>query len=516
MTPRHDFNSVSKFKPFAFALRTPQSELESTFQNFDKQCAFLAFALDALAQSLGRYDSVSALREKYQSTKHVSSALIKSRALAETNQADAIAHNAAACAGFVDSLVLSAPKVNSAWLELKQKFNAGGNAGVSLTPQELSSKFATQWRADMPEFQESFRLNNLQVDQAIQQVNRMVLEQKFAAELPKTLLDANWHAAMQTLSPQLRQLSVTYADLNKALRKGWSLPALDGAPPETLGYSLLASGVAVFDEEKALASPLNSGIRLATAFWVAKRDPAYGWWGVVPAGTPQPPDEKAWTTKSADAFLVPPGEYDVYWKQDYEHDPMLLAGKVRVEANQVVEVKANAGIRLMTAPWVALPNTYGWWGAVPVGESADRKTHWSRSADVLLVVPGEYDVYWKQDFEHKPMLLAGKVKVKENQVAEVNAGSGIQLTVPRDTPLPDARFGWWGMVREGGKPEDPIQWSRGKFEQPLLLAPGTYDILWKQDFRQTPATIKRGAVVKENNLTQIDAQPPVVALPTQN
>jgi hypothetical protein len=40
MTPRHDFKTVSKFKPFAFELEPPQSEFEATWQNFDKQCIF--------------------------------------------------------------------------------------------------------------------------------------------------------------------------------------------------------------------------------------------------------------------------------------------------------------------------------------------------------------------------------------------------------------------------------------------------------------------------------------------
>jgi hypothetical protein len=272
---------------------------------------------------------------------------------------------------------------------------------------------------------------------------------------------------------------------------------------------LLAGKVRVEENQIAQVSA-SSGIRLTVAPWVPLPDED-GWWGAIPVG--QSADKKIHWSRSVDALLVPPGEYDVYWKQDYHHQPMLLAGKVRVEENQVAQVSASSGIRLTVAPWVRQPDENGWWGAVPAGESADKKIHSSRSAGAFVVPPGEYDVYWKQDFQHQPMLLAGKVRVEENRVAEVNASSGIRLKVPLDTPALDSKDGWWGLVRTGGKPEEPIHWSKGEFDQPLLVAPGVYDIVRKQNYRHKPDTIETGTVVKENVLIEVKAQPPKVALP---
>jgi hypothetical protein len=312
--PRPDFQTVSKFKPFAFKLNPPASDFEATFQDFGKLTAFAAIAVEALTESLERYLAVSALRSQYESVRYVNPTIFKARAVYEIHQTEAVGYNAKACARFVDALLLMRPKVNLAWLQFTEQLDRAAIPSASLSPQELSKPFAEQWRANMLLFQDSFRLNAFQMKEVMEHIDRMILEQKFSSELPEMLLDGNWYETMQALSVQLRQLSAAYANLNTVLRESWEFPAVEPSP-ETLGYSLLASGLAVADDEKALASSLNSGVQLEIAFWVAKRDMDHGWWGVVPAGIP--PDKPPHSTTSADVFLLPPGEYDVYWKQDY-------------------------------------------------------------------------------------------------------------------------------------------------------------------------------------------------------
>jgi hypothetical protein len=69
------------------------------------------------------------------------------------------------------------------------------------------------------------------------------------------------------------------------------------------------------------------------------------------------------------------------------------------------------------------------------------------------------------------------------------------------------------VVPVGGKPEGPIHLSKGKFDRPLLVPTGAYDIVWKQNHQHKPETIGTGVVVKENDLIEVEAQPPKVALP---
>jgi hypothetical protein len=48
------------------------------------------------------------------------------------------------------------------------------------------------------------------------------------------------------------------------------------------------------------------------------------------------PEQRANWSKTHDALLLPPGIYDVYWMQDHEHPPILVAECVKVNAHEVV------------------------------------------------------------------------------------------------------------------------------------------------------------------------------------
>jgi hypothetical protein len=191
----------------------------------------------------------------------------------------------------------------------------------------------------------------------------------------------------------------------------------------------LASGVRVEAGEPATVRA-DTGLRLNVADWVPPRDPEYGWWGAVPAGSP--PDQLVNWTHSADAILLPPGDYDVYWAQEFitRDRPVLLASGT-LAAGEVKTVEAISGVRLETASWVpARDPEYGWWGAVEAGAAPDALANWTRTADALLLPPGEYDVYWAQSFatRDRPILLAGFVNVPNAEFG----GIGIELTLDGD------------------------------------------------------------------------------------
>ena len=272
---------------------------------------------------------------------------------------------------------------------------------------------------------------------------------------------------------------------------------------------LLAAGIEVRDNEltDVVAS---SGIKLEVASWVPQRDKAYGWWGVVLAG--DNPDQRVQWSNTDDALLVVPGTYDVYWNQDYDHlkQPLLLAAGIEVKDNELTDVVASSGIKLEVAPWVPQRDkAYGWWGVVLAGDNPDQRVQWSNIEDVLLVVPGTYDVYWNQDYDHltQPLLLAAGIEVKEGEARAVSAASGLKLKLPAGTPPLDAGYGWWGVVPAGAAPDERVQWARA-FDQALLVSPGTYDIVWKQDYDHPPQTIAEGIQVEAGTLYEVEVQPP--------
>jgi hypothetical protein len=246
---------------------------------------------------------------------------------------------------------------------------------------------------------------------------------------------------------------------------------------------LLIADVAV-TAEKVTVVRADSGVALAVAPWVPARHETYGWWGAVKAG--EPPEEPVNWSKSADALLLPPGAYDVYWAQDYDtrSKPLLLARGVNIAPGQKVDLKADSGVALAVAPWVpARHETYGWWGAVKAGEPPEEPVNWSKSADALLLPAGTYDFYWAQDYDtrSRPLLLAQGIAVEPGKLVTLKADSGVRIEVADWVPPRDETYGWWGAVNAGDSADERVNWT--KSAEALLLPPGSYDIYWAQDYQ---------------------------------
>jgi hypothetical protein len=266
----------------------------------------------------------------------------------------------------------------------------------------------------------------------------------------------------------------------------------------------IASNVVVESGQKKTVDIAN-GLRLEKAHWV----PDFGhngWWGAVPVGMALD-QRQDWAQKET-TLLVPPGRYDIYWVQDYNHqaDPMRLGDNVLVQAGQVTQVNANSGLRLEKAHWVPDFGHNGWWGAVPAGMTLDHRQDWAQKETTLLVPPGRYDIYWVQDYNHQndPMRLGDNVLVEDGQITTQSATSGIQINVPDEVPKL-GHNGWWGAVPAGKSTDDLIDWV-GDRAAPLLLPPGTYDIYWRQDYNAKPQLILEAVEVQPDQLSQLSPQ----------
>jgi hypothetical protein len=268
---------------------------------------------------------------------------------------------------------------------------------------------------------------------------------------------------------------------------------------------LLIKGLIV-EQGKITEVNADSGVKLNIAPWIPKFD-NNGWWGVTKAG--ETPDKVINWTKSENALVLPPGQYDLYWKQNFDHTPLLLIKGFTVEQGKITEVNADSGVKLNIAPWIPKFDNNGWWGVTKAGETPDRVINWTKSENALVLPPGQYDLYWKQNFDHTPLLLAKGFTVEQGKLIEVNADSGVKLILPPDTPPLDSNYGWWGVVLAGEKPDNLISWSR-KSDHPLLVPTGTYDIFWKQNYSQNPLRVKENMSINKGKLIEIEVQTPKV------
>jgi hypothetical protein len=262
-------------------------------------------------------------------------------------------------------------------------------------------------------------------------------------------------------------------------------------------------------DPKAPGPPIaDARIRLEVASWVPARAIHHGWWGVVHAGAAPDQDQLVQSTNTQDALLLPPGRYDVYWKQDYANKPILLASEVEVESGREETVKADSAMRLEVASWVpARAIHHGWWGVVHAGAAPDQDqlVQSTNTQDALLLPPGRYDIYWKQEYRNPPMLLARGVQVELGTLARVSAKSGIKLAFPAKPPVLEHHFGWWGVVPTGAVPENLIHLS-GDTSAPLLVPSGRYDVYWKQGGQSTPVLLASRVNVEPDQLTTVTVE----------
>lgn len=283
---------------------------------------------------------------------------------------------------------------------------------------------------------------------------------------------------------------------------------------------LLASRVEV-KEGNLTILPVDSGIQLAVAPWVPPRDADYGRCALVRPGDPL----NKWIneTRTGDRLLAPAGVYDVYWVQDFEtrDRPLLLASKVEVKAGLHAQVPINTGVALNVAPWVPKRDAdYGWFSIVPSGGSPDKWLNGTRTGDRLLAPAGVYDIYWVQDYatRDRPLRLASKLEVKAGEKATVNATSGIRLKVPAGTPALHADYGWWGAVPSGARADQWANLVKGKYDVPILLPAGAYDLFCRRDYEDKPHCIAAAIEVPPDRLVEVEANPfntvpqPAVAL----
>ena len=257
----------------------------------------------------------------------------------------------------------------------------------------------------------------------------------------------------------------------------------------------VARGVEV-EQGKPAKVPLRSGIRLK----LADKLPTPSRWFVVPADAACATVVAQRSGGAVEPIWLPPGNYDVYCLQasDQRDRPVCVARNVKVEGDAIGDVAVRGCVvKLQAASWVPPRDPgSGWWGLVQAGDQRRNAVEWSRSETELVMPSGIYDLVWVQDGEHqRPMTLARGIKLSPDRPLTISVEAGMRLKPAKNLPPLDPKEGWWGAVPAFGKSDEPCNWSIGRSDQPLLLAPGVYDVVWKQDDKHPARRLASGVTV---------------------
>lgn len=188
-----------------------------------------------------------------------------------------------------------------------------------------------------------------------------------------------------------------------------------GAPRATifaLIVALPAAALGLAATTPAAAQSVGTGIQLSLADWLEPWNAATGGWIAAPAGVPA---VKVAMQSNSNEVALAPGTYDVYWRQNADVDPLLVAEGVVVTAGELTTVRAATGIRLEIADWAPLRDPeFGWFGAIPAGAPTFDFVNITPSADSLYLPPGEYDVFYTADSRaEQPPIWLGTVTVEQ-------------------------------------------------------------------------------------------------------
>ncbi|MCP4577306.1 MAG: VWA domain-containing protein [Deltaproteobacteria bacterium] len=169
--------------------------------------------------------------------------------------------------------------------------------------------------------------------------------------------------------------------------------------------------------------------------------------------------------------LVPPGEYQIVWRQsEHGHGEVILGEVISVESRKTTEVILKTGIRPVTPSWVKPPRFWG------LRDPATQKViaNFNRLAP-QLVPSGEYDLIWRQDEHGSGTLSLEKVNIQPDKLNDVALSTALN-PVPADWVPKKLRY-WELHDLTTGKPVAHFRLGL----LPQLVPSGTYRFIYKKN-----------------------------------
>jgi len=173
--------------------------------------------------------------------------------------------------------------------------------------------------------------------------------------------------------------------------------------------------------------------------------------------------------------LVPPGEYQIVWRQDQHASGEVTLGEViTVESRKTTEVILKTGIRPVTPSWVKRPRFWG------LKDPATQKViaHF-KTLEAQLVPSGEYDLVWRQDEHGSSTLALEKVNIQPDKLNDVALSTALNPVPAKWVP---ERLRYWELHDvETGKPLAHFRLGL----LPQLVLSGTYRFIYKKNEHQS-------------------------------
>jgi len=169
--------------------------------------------------------------------------------------------------------------------------------------------------------------------------------------------------------------------------------------------------------------------------------------------------------------LVPPGEYQIVWRQsEHGHGEVTLGEVISVESRKTTEVMLKTGIRPVAPQWVKPPRFWG------LRDPATQKViaHFT-VLEPQLVPSGEYDLVWRQDEHGAGTLGLARVNIQPDKLNDVELTTALN-PVPAEWVPKELRY-WELQDKDTGKAVAHFRLGL----LPQLVPPGTYRFIYKKN-----------------------------------
>lgn len=217
---------------------------------------------------------------------------------------------------------------------------------------------------------------------------------------------------------------------------------------------------------------------------------------------PETGEEKA-RYRGLEDQLVPPGEYQIVWRQS-EHGAgeVVLGEVISVEPRKTTDIFLKTGIRLFLPEWVKKPRFWG------LQDPATKKMVGQfNPLETQLVPSGEYDLIWRQSEHGSRTLALKRVNLTPDRVTDVQVTTALN-PVPADWLPKNLRF-WELRHMETSKPV--AGFSMG-FE-PQLVPSGTYGFIYRKDEHGSSNAYLGDVTVEEGKMNEFSINTGVKLIP---
>lgn len=224
---------------------------------------------------------------------------------------------------------------------------------------------------------------------------------------------------------------------------------------------IILSDSVVVEDNQETKIPLNTALKLIVPSWV--KPPRF--WGLQDRES----KEQIVTFSTFEAFLVPPGFYEVIWRQYENQADTVSFGDIEIEPGKTNYFKLNSSVHLDLADW--LPEELYYWG-LKDPETSEWVSRFYGPIQQELVPPGKYMVVYRQSELDSTDSEIGTIELEDEQELSVPVNTGIRLITKDKRISPEMVE--FAELDADNKIERVVKLTKSL--QPMPLKPGKYRV----------------------------------------